>query len=110
MHVYHFVGWRDKYGAGRIFEEEEILMSSLKIGAFQFKATGNLQENIERYNLLKGHLQTRAVENVMTVIAVNSISQYQTAPTAFFDPSVMLFVRHPRIKRSCYYMTTLNRK
>jgi len=62
-------------------------MSSLKIGAFQFKATGNLQENIERYNLLKGHLQTRAVENVMTVISVNSITKYQTAPTAVFDPS-----------------------
>ena len=45
------------------------------------------QENIERYNLLKGHLQTRAVENVMTVIAVNSISKYQTAPTAVFSPS-----------------------
>ena len=71
-------------------------MSSLKIGAFQFKATGNLQENIERYNLLKGHLQTRAVENVMTVIAVNSISQYQTAPTAFFDPSGDVICEAPK--------------
>lgn len=43
------------------------------------------EESLERYELIKSHLITRAAENVMTVISVNSISQYQTAPTAVFD-------------------------
>lgn len=38
-----------------------------------------------RYELLKAHLATRACENIMTVISVNSVSQYQTAPTAVFS-------------------------
>lgn len=38
-----------------------------------------------RYDILKSHLITRAVENVMTVVSVNSISNFQTAPTAVFD-------------------------
>ncbi len=36
----------------------------------------------ERYDLIKAHLRTRAVENIMTVVSVNTISGYQTAPTA----------------------------
>lgn len=38
-----------------------------------------------RYNLIKSHLITRAVENVMTIVSVNSITNFQTAPTAVFD-------------------------
>ena len=41
--------------------------------------------SLERYNIIKSHLITRAVENVMTVVSVNSISDFQTAPTAVFD-------------------------
>lgn len=37
------------------------------------------------YDMIKSHLITRAVENVMTVVSVNSISGFQTAPTAVFD-------------------------
>lgn len=44
-------------------------------------------ENAERYNMIKGHLQTRAVENVTTTISVNTILPFQTAPTAVFDKS-----------------------
>ncbi len=43
------------------------------------------QNSPERYNIIKSHLITRAVENVMTVVSVNSISNFQTAPTAVFD-------------------------
>lgn len=39
----------------------------------------------ERYNIIKSHLITRAVENVMTVVSVNSISNFQTCPTAVFN-------------------------
>lgn len=41
----------------------------------------------ERYNMIRGHLQTRAVENVTTTISVNAISPFQTAPTIVFDKS-----------------------
>ena len=39
----------------------------------------------ERYGIIKSHLLTRAVENVMTVVSVNSASRSQTAPTAVFS-------------------------
>lgn len=42
-------------------------------------------ENGERYELIKAHMRTRAVENVMPVLAVNDAGPFQTAPTAFFD-------------------------
>jgi len=38
-----------------------------------------------RYALIQSHLRTRAAENVMTIISVNSTSHCQTAPTAVFD-------------------------
>ena len=41
----------------------------------------------ERYDLIKGHLQTRAAENVTTTISVNAVSPFQTAPTAVFGKS-----------------------
>lgn len=40
------------------------------------------QDDILRYKLITGHLQTRAVENVSTFISVNTIRPFQTAPTA----------------------------
>jgi len=42
-------------------------------------------DSAERYNIIKSHLITRAVENVMSIISVNSISKFQTAPTAVID-------------------------
>lgn len=44
-------------------------------------------DDIDRYNMIKGHLQTRAIENVCQTLSVNSIAPYQTAPTALFDKS-----------------------
>lgn len=38
-----------------------------------------------RYEIVKAHLITRAVENVMTIVSVNSITNFQTAPTAVFN-------------------------
>jgi omega-amidase len=54
------------------------------------------QDSIERYNIIKSHLVTRAVENVMTVISVNSISKYQTAPTAVIDSNGCIVSEAPR--------------
>jgi len=39
-----------------------------------------------RYGIIKSHLVTRAVENAMYVISVNSIAKHQTAPTCLIDP------------------------
>lgn len=44
-------------------------------------------DDMDRYNMIKGHIQTRAVENVCTTISVNAITPFQTAPTAVFGPS-----------------------
>ena len=44
------------------------------------------ESDLERYEIIKAHLITRAAENVMTVVSVNSISKCQTAPTAVFSP------------------------
>jgi predicted amidohydrolase len=44
-------------------------------------------DDVERYELIKAHLQTRASENVCTVMSVNDASLYQTAPTAVIDHS-----------------------
>jgi len=40
---------------------------------------------IGRYEMVKSALKTRAAENAITVVSVNSSSKYQTAPTAVFD-------------------------
>ena len=42
-------------------------------------------DDTERYELIKSHIRTRAVENVTYTLAVNTIRPYQTAPTALYD-------------------------
>lgn len=44
-------------------------------------------DDIERYELIKSHIRTRAVENVTYTLAVDTIYPYQTAPTALYDRS-----------------------
>ena len=43
--------------------------------------------DIERYETIKAHIRTRAVENVTYTLSVNSISPYQTTPTVLYDKS-----------------------
>jgi omega-amidase len=54
------------------------------------------EESADRYDIIKAHLITRAVENVMTVVSVNSISHYQTAPTAVFNTNGSVVYEAPR--------------
>jgi len=54
------------------------------------------KESLGRYETIKSHLLTRAVENVMTVVSVNSISKFQTAPTAVFDINGMVVNEAPK--------------
>ena len=44
-------------------------------------------DDMNRYNLIRSHLITRAVENVTPFLSVDAISPYQTAPTCFIDAS-----------------------
>lgn len=54
------------------------------------------EDSLYKYELIKAHLRTRAVENVMTVVSVNSVSKYQSAPTAVFDVNGELSAEAPR--------------
>jgi len=49
----------------------------------------------ERYEIIKSHLRTRAVENVMTVLSVNTLSRHSTAPTAVFNPDGRIISEAP---------------
>lgn len=44
-------------------------------------------DDVGRYDLIKGHIRTRAVENVCHTLSVDTISPYQTAPTGLYDMS-----------------------
>lgn len=44
-------------------------------------------ENIERYEMIKSHIKTRAVENVTHTLSVNTCKSFQSAPTALYDRS-----------------------
>lgn len=74
------------------FRELYRLATDLNIVIFNDVSRNN---DIERYELIKAHLQTRAVENISTIISVNAINSYQTAPTAIFDSSGKVISKLP---------------
>lgn len=43
------------------------------------------EDDLNRYELIKAHLRTRASETVLPILSVADCSRYQTAPTAAFD-------------------------
>ena len=45
------------------------------------------REDPDRYNLIRGHIRTRAVENVTYTLTCNTTFPNQTAPTALYDRS-----------------------
>jgi predicted amidohydrolase len=53
-------------------------------------------DSFDRYELIKAHLRTRAVENVCTIISANDISPYQTAPSAVIDADGKMKAEAPR--------------
>ena len=50
----------------------------------------------DRYDLIWGHLRTRAVENVCPLLSVNAVAPFQTAPTCLIDASGRLRAEQPR--------------
>ena len=53
------------------------------------------QPDRERYGLISAHLRTRAVENVMPILSVNSLSRCQTAPVCVIDPGGTVLLEAP---------------
>ena len=53
-------------------------------------------DDTERYNLIKSHLLTRAVENVTPFLSVNATSPFQTAPTCVINASGKVLAEHER--------------
>lgn len=45
------------------------------------------KDDTDRFALIKGHIQTRAVENVCPILTCNTCTSFQTAPTGLFDRS-----------------------
>ena len=45
------------------------------------------KDDLDRYELIKAHVRTRAVENVTYTLTVDTCSSYQTAPTILYDRS-----------------------
>ena len=45
------------------------------------------REYPDRLDLIRGHIRTRAVENVCPVLTCNTCSGFQTAPTGYYDRS-----------------------
>ncbi len=72
----------------------ELFLSDVKLCFVSFCDVSNM-ESLERYHIIKSHLVTRAVENVMTIISVDSISSYQTAPTAIFNRNGLVLKEAP---------------
>ena len=54
------------------------------------------EDDYKRYDLIKCHLITRAVENVTPILSVNSVSPYQTAPSCFIDASGNVLAEYER--------------
>lgn len=57
-------------------------------------------DDAERYEMIKSHIRTRAVENVTYTLSVDAISPYQTAPTALYDKSGYTVIELERNKEN----------
>ena len=58
----------------------------------------------DRHEMIKGHIQTRAVENVCPIMSCNTSTKYQTAPTILFDRSGRVLADIPKeIEGLLYY-------
>ena len=73
----------------------EAYQKEVKICFVSFNDVSDTDDS-DRFNLIKAHLQTRAVENIMTVVSVNSVSKFQTAPTAVIDHNGGVILEAPQ--------------
>ena len=68
------------------------------------------QDDPARYELITAHIRTRAVENACHILTADTISPYQTAPTALFDRSGKILRELERNTSGllCYDLTDLS--
>lgn len=64
----------------------ELYQQRTDLNLILFYDSSNI-EDPDRFSMIKGHIQTRAVENVCPVLTCNTSSSFQTAPTILFDRS-----------------------
>lgn len=60
-------------------------------------------ENPNRLNIIKSHLISRTIENTTTIISVNGITKYQTAPTCVLRPGGNIVLEAPYNKETIIY-------
>lgn len=68
------------------------------------------EDDTERYEIIRSHIRTRAVENVCPILTVNAISPYQTAPTALLDQSGYALAELKRNEEALLVYDLENRK
>lgn len=68
------------------------------------------RDDTDRYEMIKAHIRTRAVENVTCTLSVNAVSPYQTAPTALYDRSGYALCELGRNKENLLIYDLENRK
>ncbi|MBI5805861.1 carbon-nitrogen hydrolase family protein [candidate division TA06 bacterium] len=64
----------------------ELFNEKIPIALISYAYTGH-EDDLDKYDLTKGHLRTRALENSIFVVSANDISRYQLGPTAIINPS-----------------------
>ncbi|MEA5048904.1 MAG: carbon-nitrogen hydrolase family protein [Eubacteriales bacterium] len=67
-------------------------------------------DSMDRYNLIKAHLLTRAVENVTPLVSVNNCAKYQTAPTMAIDEDGNVLAEQPRQEEGLLVFDLVHRK
>jgi predicted amidohydrolase len=71
--------------------KEDVLMAFVS-----FCDVGDEKQFTHKYEIIKSHLITRAVENAMYIMSVNSISNDQLAPTCLIDPDGLMLQSAPK--------------
>jgi omega-amidase len=77
----------------------ELFRENVKIAFVSF-CDNSKEENKNRYNIIKSHLVTRSVENIMYIVSSNTISLNQTAPTIIIDRSGNIVKIAPKKKEA----------
>ncbi len=58
------------------------------------------RDDKDRYDLIRSHIRTRAVENVCPILSVNAVHPYQTAPTMLTDASGTVLIEAERSREA----------
>lgn len=74
----------------------ELFKEDVSLCCVSFCDVGDEKQFAYKYEMIKSHLITRAVENAMYIISVNSISKDQLAPTCLINPDGTILQSAPK--------------